>query len=155
MLEMQETGVQSLGGKWQLTPVFLHGKFHGHRGLALYSPQDPKESDTTEHHYHYHHRVHKLACFYPIFSLFLIYISLYPDQYTFYFLYIIFSVSFCKGTQTQNAFLILLFSSVIHISIQSFIHIILTRLVKLTDKNVKIEFSLKCERFLQEGVTEL
>ena len=35
MQEMQETHVQSLGGripwnrKWQPAPVFLHGKFHG------------------------------------------------------------------------------------------------------------------------------
>ena len=34
--------------KWQTTPVFLPGKFHGQR-LMAYSPWDRKESDTTEH----------------------------------------------------------------------------------------------------------
>ena len=35
--------------KWQSTPVFLPGKFHGQRSLAGYSPWGHKESDTTEH----------------------------------------------------------------------------------------------------------
>ena len=35
--------------KWQLTPEFLPGKFHGQRSLAGYSPWGRKESDTTEH----------------------------------------------------------------------------------------------------------
>ena len=34
--------------KWQPTPVFLPGEFHGQRGLASYSPWGRKESDTTE-----------------------------------------------------------------------------------------------------------
>ena len=34
--------------KWQLTPVFFPGEFHGQRSLAGYSPQGLKESDTTE-----------------------------------------------------------------------------------------------------------
>ena len=34
--------------KWQPTPVFLPGKFHGQRSLAGYSPWGRKESDTTE-----------------------------------------------------------------------------------------------------------
>ena len=34
--------------EWQPTPVFLHGKFHGQRSLAGYSPWGRKESDTTE-----------------------------------------------------------------------------------------------------------
>ena len=34
--------------KWQPTPVFLPGEFHGHRSLAGYSPWGHKESDTTE-----------------------------------------------------------------------------------------------------------
>ena len=33
--------------KWQLTPVFLPGEFHGQKGLAGYSPWGRKESDTT------------------------------------------------------------------------------------------------------------
>ena len=35
--------------KWQPTPVFLPGKFHGQRSLVGYSPRGHKESDTTEH----------------------------------------------------------------------------------------------------------
>ena len=45
MQETQEMWVQSLGQedspwrrKWQLTPVFLPGKFHGQRSVAGYSP---------------------------------------------------------------------------------------------------------------------
>ena len=34
--------------KWQPTPVFLLGKFHGQRSLAGYSPWGCKESDPTE-----------------------------------------------------------------------------------------------------------
>ena len=37
------------GRKWQPTPVFLPGKFHGQRSLASYSPWGLKESDITEH----------------------------------------------------------------------------------------------------------
>ena len=35
--------------KWQSTPVFLPGKFHGQRSLAGYSPRGCKELDMTEH----------------------------------------------------------------------------------------------------------
>ena len=35
--------------KWQLSPVFLPGKFHGQRSLAGYSPWGHKELDMTEH----------------------------------------------------------------------------------------------------------
>ena len=34
--------------KWQPTPVFLPGKSHGQRSLAVYSPWGCKKSDTTE-----------------------------------------------------------------------------------------------------------
>ena len=34
--------------KWQPTPVFLPGEWHGWRSLAAYSPQSHKESDMTE-----------------------------------------------------------------------------------------------------------
>ena len=34
--------------KWQLTPVFVLGEFHGQRSLEGYSPWGHKESDTTE-----------------------------------------------------------------------------------------------------------
>ena len=36
------------GRKWQPTPVFLPGKFHGQRSPAGYSPRGGKESDMTE-----------------------------------------------------------------------------------------------------------
>ena len=48
----QETWVQPLGQedplekrKWQPTPVFVPGEFHGQRSLAGYSPWGHKESD--------------------------------------------------------------------------------------------------------------
>ena len=46
--------------KWQLTPVFLPGKFHKQRSMEGYSPWGRKESDTTEYahtHTHTHTRV--------------------------------------------------------------------------------------------------
>ena len=43
-------------GKWQLTPVFLPGKYHGQRSLVGYSPRGRKESDMTEHI----HTTHKI-----------------------------------------------------------------------------------------------
>ena len=51
---MQETWVQSLGREdplekeWQPTPLFLPGESRGQRSPLGYSPQDHKESDTTE-----------------------------------------------------------------------------------------------------------
>ena len=50
---IQETQVQSLAWedpwrrKWQPSPVFLPGEFHGERSLVGYRPWDCKESDTT------------------------------------------------------------------------------------------------------------
>ena len=35
--------------KWQPTPLFLPGKFHGQKSLGAYSPWGHKESDMTEH----------------------------------------------------------------------------------------------------------
>ena len=35
--------------KWQPIPVFLPGKFHGHRNLVGSSPWGRKESDTVAH----------------------------------------------------------------------------------------------------------
>ena len=35
--------------KWQSTPAFLPGKFHGQGSLVDFSPWGHKESDTTEH----------------------------------------------------------------------------------------------------------
>ena len=41
--------------KWQPTPVFLPGKYHGRRSLVGYSPWGRRESDTTERlHFHFH-----------------------------------------------------------------------------------------------------
>ena len=34
--------------KWQPSPVFLPGNFHGQRSLAGYSPWGPKELNMTE-----------------------------------------------------------------------------------------------------------
>ena len=34
--------------KWQHTPVFLSGKFHGQRSMVGYNPWGCKESDITE-----------------------------------------------------------------------------------------------------------
>ena len=50
----QETWVQSLGWedplerKWQPTPAFLSGEFHGQRSLTGFSPLGHKKSKTTE-----------------------------------------------------------------------------------------------------------
>ena len=43
--------------KWQPTPVFLPGEFHGQRNLEGYSPWGHKVSDTTEQltlHFYFH-----------------------------------------------------------------------------------------------------
>ena len=57
--ETQETRVRSLGWddpnldswrrKWQSTPVFLPGKFHGQGTLVGFSPWGHRESETIEH----------------------------------------------------------------------------------------------------------
>ena len=44
-----DTNYSSWRRKWQPTPVFLPGKFHGQRNLAGYSPWGHKESAMTEH----------------------------------------------------------------------------------------------------------
>ena len=38
--------------KWQPTPAFLPGKFHGQRSLVDYTPWGGKESGMTEHTAH-------------------------------------------------------------------------------------------------------
>ena len=54
MQETEETWVPFLSQKipwmrkWQLTPVFLPEKSHGHRSLVGYSPKGHKELDMTE-----------------------------------------------------------------------------------------------------------
>ena len=63
MQETQEMWVQSLSQKdpwsrkWQPTPIFFPGKFHGQRRLVSYSPWGHKELSITEHacaHTHTH-----------------------------------------------------------------------------------------------------
>ena len=51
-----QIGLCLLEKEWQPTPVSLPGKSHGRRSLVGYSPQDRKESDTTE-------RLHCLSFF--------------------------------------------------------------------------------------------
>ena len=51
---MPETSVQSLGQvgpwrkKWQTTPIFLLGEFHGQRSLVGYYPWSHKKLDTIK-----------------------------------------------------------------------------------------------------------
>ena len=64
---LQETWVWSLGQedpltrKWQPTPVFLPGEFHGQRSLAGYSPLGRTKSDMTEQLTHTHTHTHLYA----------------------------------------------------------------------------------------------
>ena len=50
--------------KWQPTPVFLTGEFHGQRSLVGYSPWGHTKSDSTErsctHTSHTHMEIHKI-----------------------------------------------------------------------------------------------
>ena len=48
--------------KWQTTPVFLPGKFHGQSNLESYSPWGHRELDTTESTHT--HRTHTHTCTY-------------------------------------------------------------------------------------------
>ena len=56
--------------KWQPTPVFSPGKFHGQRSLAGYSPWSHKGLDTTKHahtrthtHTHTHTHIYRMTFF--------------------------------------------------------------------------------------------
>ena len=49
MRSIPELGRFHWSRKWQPTPVFLPGKFHGQRSLVGYSQWGCKELDTTEH----------------------------------------------------------------------------------------------------------
>jgi len=77
MQETQETWFNPWVGKipwrrkWQPTPVFLPGKFHGERSLAGYGPWDHKESDTIEHTHTQSTVVSGEQCFSGIMGLFL------------------------------------------------------------------------------------
>ena len=54
MQDIQKQGFDSWVGKicwqrkWKPTSIFLPGKFHGQRSLAIYSPWGVKESNKTE-----------------------------------------------------------------------------------------------------------
>ena len=87
-LPMQETQVRSLGQegrkwrrKWQLTPVFLPGKFHEQRNLAGLVHGLPKSRTWLSNWVHTHRHTHTLytykhtnICFrYENFSQYLIY----------------------------------------------------------------------------------
>ena len=55
--------------KWQPTPVFLSGKFHGQRSLEGYSPWCCKELDTTERlHFVANKEINSLLSLIPSFS---------------------------------------------------------------------------------------
>ena len=47
--------------KWQPSPVFLHGKFHGQRSLEGYSPWHCKELNMTENVCVYTYMISKAA----------------------------------------------------------------------------------------------
>ena len=54
--------------KWQPSPVFLPGKFHGQKILAGYSPWGRKELNTAEHtHTHTHTYIHIHTFFFRFF----------------------------------------------------------------------------------------
>ena len=48
--------------KWQPTPVFLPGKFHGPKSLAGYSPWVGKSRTRLRTHEHTHWRIADLRC---------------------------------------------------------------------------------------------
>ena len=52
--ELRKTTCPIWRRKWQPTPVFLPGEFHGQRGLVGCSPWGHRESDTTEWLTHTH-----------------------------------------------------------------------------------------------------
>ena len=47
--------------EWKPIPAFLPGEFRGQRGLAGYSPQGHKESDTTERLKHTQNKEHSTS----------------------------------------------------------------------------------------------
>ena len=49
MITKSQCSQECFPWKWQLTPIFLPGKYRGQSRLAGYSPWGLKESDTTEH----------------------------------------------------------------------------------------------------------
>ena len=61
--------------KWQHTPVFLPGKFHGQRSVAGYSPWGRKESDTTERTHNWEFIEHLISAPLPAMLLLLSHFS--------------------------------------------------------------------------------
>ena len=64
LLQSQRAGFNPWVGKipwrrkWQPTPVFLPGKYHGQTSLVGYSPWGREESDMTEQlHFHFNFHV--------------------------------------------------------------------------------------------------
>ena len=56
--------------KWQPSPVFLPGKFHGQRSLAGYSPSSREKLDVTEHaHTHTHAYTHRILSTFLVYRL--------------------------------------------------------------------------------------
>ena len=68
--------------KWQSTPIFLPGKFHGQSSLAGYSPWGHKESDMTEWLTTFHS--YSAALYVYIFNDVLFFYSYYWKQYVKY-----------------------------------------------------------------------
>ena len=70
MASILELGRFPWSRKWQPTPVFLPGKFHGQRSLMGYSQWGCKELDTTQHahthtHTHTHEHTHTKSIYIP------------------------------------------------------------------------------------------
>ena len=63
MLTIEETLNWGQSKKWQPSPVFLSGEFHGQRSLATCNPWGRKESDTAERLTQHHHTTHLRAGF--------------------------------------------------------------------------------------------
>ena len=58
-------GKISWGRKWQPSPVFFPGKFHGQRSLVDYNPWGCKESDRTERIHTHTHMTSPVLCLQP------------------------------------------------------------------------------------------
>ena len=71
--------------KWQPTPVFLPGKFHGQRSLVDYSPWGHEESNMTEHAHTMMYRVQIYEIFWTVERHQVYAISNVPTQHIDYF----------------------------------------------------------------------
>ena len=59
-MQVQSLGQEDPLEKEMATPVFLPGKFHGQKSLAVYSPWGRKESDILSTHTYKHTHTHDL-----------------------------------------------------------------------------------------------